>query len=109
MAAGLDASVIGIDGLEGVQRPLPGGVEEESYLVGEASLIVLERQQIVSAARQDRLGDLRLRAHGVGGDERAGELQACEQERKAVISLDLASVACWPSTRRWRAAQAETT
>jgi hypothetical protein len=102
--------MIGIDGLEGAQRPQFRGIEEEGDLVGEASLIVLERQQIVSAARQDRLGDLRLCAPMASMVTSAPvSCRRASRSGMAVISLDLASVACWPSTRRWRAAQAETT
>ena len=71
--------------------------------------VPLQRHEIVAAPRDDFLRDVALRSHGVDGDEGAGEFEPSSSRGMAMISLDFWSAASWPSTRRWRAAQAETT
>ena len=41
--------------------------------------VVLEREQIVAAARHDGLGDLGLGSHGVDGDQRSLQFQALQK------------------------------
>ena len=74
--------MVGIGG--GVGRPLVAGlrlVEEQPDLVGQARLVVLQRQQVVGTLGADRRGDAALAAHGVDGDQGAGQLQPLQQQR----------------------------
>lgn len=57
---------------------------------------------------EDGLGDLGLRPHGAGGASAPLSAKRSSKSGTAVVSLDLASHACWPSTRRWLLAQADT-
>lgn len=119
VAADLDPAMIGIHGLVDRQGLTLGAAEIKRDLPGEASLVVLEREKIIRAAREDRLGDLRPGSHGVDGDEGAGQSisqpngifgardnatrSSCRRSRRsgiAVISFDFSSVACCPSTSR---------
>ena len=83
-------------------------IEVAPDLVVQAGLVALERQQVVAAAVEDGLGDLCLRAHGVDGDEGPGQRQAFEQQRNGGDLVGLGLTRCWPSTRRWLLAQADT-
>ena len=74
----------------------------------QTGLVVLEREQVVTATIEDGLGDPGLRPHGIDGDERAGERQAFQKERNGCDLIGLGLTACCPSTRRWLLAQAET-
>ena len=81
VAAGFDAPVVGVGGLEGSEAALFGRVEKQRDLFGQAALVVLQRQKIIGPAREDGFGDLRLRPHGVNGDERAGQVEPFEKQR----------------------------
>ena len=60
------------------------GVEVAPHLLGERRPVVLEREEIVGALAADRPGDLGLAAHGVDGDERAGQFEPLEQQRDRI-------------------------
>lgn len=81
VAAGLNAPAVGVGGLEGSEAALFGRVEKQRDLFGQAALVVLQRQKIIGPAREDGFGDLRLRPHGVDGDERAGQVESFEKQR----------------------------
>ena len=57
------------------------GGEEGLDLPAEGRPVGLEGEQIVAAAVDDGLGDLDLGPDGVDGDERAGQVQALQQQR----------------------------
>ena len=81
MATGLDAAVVGVGCFEAAVDDGGRVVEIAPDLVMQAGLVVLDREQVVAAAVEEGLGDVGLAAHGVGGDERAGQREAFEQER----------------------------
>ena len=64
------------------------------------SLHILEGEQIVRALGANGPGDGGLAAHGVDGDQRAGQVKALEQGRNGSDSLDFSAQACCPSTSR---------
>ena len=82
MASLLDAPVIGIRG--GVRR-----VDQAGRRIGEKAGDVVvgrrpigfEREQVIPTPPYDRVCDGGLRAHGIDGDEGAGQFQAFEQQR----------------------------
>ena len=61
MPAGLDPSMVAVGGGMGLAA-LFGQIKEQRDLGGKAFLVVFQRQQIVSPARQNALGDLGLGA-----------------------------------------------
>ena len=80
MAALFDAAMVGIDSDVG-RRGDAGrriGEEGDDAVVGGRE-VGFERQQIVGAAADDGLGDRGLGAHGIDGDEGAGQFEAIEQ------------------------------
>ncbi len=79
-AAGLDARVIGIGGLECGRRGLFRDFEVKRDLFGQAALIVLQRRKIIGPAREDGLGDFRLRPQGVDGDAHTRKARAFPQQ-----------------------------
>ena len=50
VAAGLEAAMVGVGGLEDRQGLGLGAVEEQGNLLGEAPLVVLEREEIIPTA-----------------------------------------------------------
>jgi len=56
-------------------------VEIAPHLAMQTGLVVLDREQVVAAPIEYGLRNLGLAAHGVGGDECAGEGEAFELER----------------------------
>ena len=80
VAAGLEAAMVGVGGLEDRQGLGLGAVEVQGKLLGVAPLVVLEREEIIGPARQNGRGNLGLSAHGIDDDERAGQLQAFKQQ-----------------------------
>ncbi len=107
VAADLDAAVIAAAGVGAAVDHGSWIVQAAPALVVQALLVVLECEQAVAATAEDGVGNFGLRCRGLNGDERPGEGQAFERQPMAVISLDLASRACGPSTRRWLPAHAE--
>ena len=78
VAAGLDAAVVGVGGLEDVERL--GRVGEEGLdLAQHRRAVGLEREEIVAAAVEDHLRGALMGVHGVAGDEQAVERQGLEQ------------------------------
>ena len=55
----------------------------------QTGLVVLEREQVVTATIEDGLGNPGLRPHGIDGDERAGERQAFQKERNGCDLIGL--------------------
>ena len=77
-AAGLDAAVVGVDGLEDLQGL--GRVGEEGRHLGEHRRAVgLQREEVVAAAVEHQLRGFGLGVDGVAGDQRAVEGQRREQ------------------------------
>jgi len=55
----------------------------------QTGLVVLDREQVVTATIEDGLGNPGLRPHGIDGDERAGERQAFQKERNGCDLIGL--------------------
>jgi len=91
VAADLNAAMVAVGRLE-VAVVFGGGVVEIAPdLVVQTGLVVLEREQVVTATIQDGLGNPGLRSHGIDGDECAGQCQALQKERNGrdLIGLGL--------------------
>ena len=78
MPPGLDAAVVGVGGLEDVERLRRVG-EEGLDLAQHCRAVGLERQQVVAAPVEDHLRGVGLRVHRVAGDQEAVERQGLEQ------------------------------
>ena len=81
MAADFDAAMVAIGGLVAVEACRIGVGEEALDFGGKGGPVVLEAREIVGALGANGLGDVGLAAHGVDGDQRAGQFQALEQRR----------------------------
>jgi hypothetical protein len=68
----------------------------------------LQRENVVGLLVHHLLGDVALAAHRIDGHDRSVNRQHVQQLRMAVISFDFSATLTCPSTRRWRAAKAET-
>jgi len=107
VAADLDAAMVAIGRLE-VAVVFGGGVVEIAPdLVVQTGLVVLEREQ---APPRSRMAWAILVCVPMASMVTSAPVSARRSRRSgmAVISLDLASHACCPSTRRWLLAHAET-
>ena len=85
--AGLDAAVILVDGLYGLNLALGRGGEVGLDVGMQRRLVALERQQVIGPC----LGDLVIGGDGVDGDERAldGQPLQDDQDAGAVVLLSL--------------------
>ena len=109
VAAFFDAAMIGVGGGVRRQGHIGGLIGKERHDIGkQRRTVALQREQIISAARHDGLGNRGLCSDRIDGDERTVSFSRSSSNGIAVISLNFASTASWPSTSRWRDAQAET-
>ena len=102
MTALLDTPVIGI--CRDVGRMHQGGQrigkKAGDVVVGRRA-VGFQRKQVIPAPPHDDIRDGGLRAHGIDGDQGIpANSNRSSSSGMAVISLDLASVASWPRTRR---------
>lgn len=79
--AGLDPSVVGIDGGIDIAGFARGIVEEQADIRMQGGLIALQRQGVIAAAIDDLLGDGALAVERVDGHDRALERQHLQQLR----------------------------
>ena len=77
VATGIDAAMVGIGGLEGVEAS--GRIGEEGLdLAQHRRAVGLEREEVVAALREDHRGGARLGVDRVAGDQHAVERQALQ-------------------------------
>ena len=79
VAADLDAAMIAVGGVVGVECGVGLAVEEQPHVFGKGWPVVLEREQIVGALGADCLRDVLLAADGVDGHRkpRATDSETC--------------------------------
>src|SRR5450830_801743 len=108
-----DAAVIAVDRLMAADRRI---LEAIGVLLGgknldilaQRALIAFEREDVIGLLVQDRRGDVALTAHRVDRHDGTLDRQHIEKFGMATISFDFSATLICPSTRRWRAAKAET-
>lgn len=71
-------------------------------------VIALESDDVIGFLVDDLSGDATLLPHGVDGDDGTFDRHHVQSAGMATMSLDFSVTAICPSTRRWRAAKAET-
>ena len=103
--AGFDTAVIGVDC--GVASDLGIGEalgllfgDEYLDILTQRSLVAFQRQDVIGALVEDRLGDIPLAAHGIDGHDRPSMASMLSNLGIATISLDFPATLTWPSTRR---------
>jgi hypothetical protein len=86
-------------------RPCPLGIRHRHVAPGQvgelgvrAGLVALDDQQVVRAASGQVGGVLALGMQGIGGDDRAGDVDAVQQRGEHGDFVDLASTSTWPKT-----------
>ena len=83
-------------------------VGEELDILPQAALVAFQGEDVIGLLVNDLAGDCTLAAAGVDGGDGALDLQQIQQLGDGHDLVDLSATAVWPSTRRCRAANAET-
>src|SRR5450631_2882237 len=109
----LDAAVIAIDRLMPADCRvfetigfLFGG--EHLYILAQRALVAFQREDVIGLLVHDLRGDFPLTTHRVNCYDGAFDRQHVEELGNRDDSFDFSATLTCPSTRRWRAAKAET-
>ena len=109
VAAFFDAAMIGVGCRVRRQGDIGGRIGKERHDIGkQRRTVALQREQIISAARHDGLGNRGLCSDRIDGDERTGQFQPFEQQRDRGDLVGLYVYRFLALTVPWRDAQAET-
>jgi hypothetical protein len=121
IGSGFDAVVIAVDRLVSTDRCIFEAVDvllggENLDILAQWALIAFEGEDVISPLFQDFLGNVALTsfgistltAHRVDSHDGASIAIMSSNFGIATISLDFSATLTCPSTRRWRAAKAET-